>query len=53
MTQKPDTFSADIRLTREGFTLDLRFALHTGITALIGRSGAGKSMLLDTLAGLP
>ena len=45
--------SLDIRLARRGFELSLThdFAAH-GITALFGRSGAGKSSVLRIIAGL-
>ena len=35
-----------------GFQLDVAFALEKGITILFGPSGAGKTMLLDCIAGL-
>jgi molybdate transport system ATP-binding protein len=42
------------RLTGAGhdFTLDVDFALSPGVTILFGASGAGKTRLLDCLAGL-
>ena len=46
------TLTVDIKQNEPGFQLEAAFTLSAGITALIGRSGAGKSMLLDTLAGL-
>ncbi len=36
----------------DGFQLDVAFEAPPGITALFGRSGAGKTMLVDMLAGL-
>jgi molybdate transport system ATP-binding protein len=42
-----------VRLQRGEFTLDAEFATATpGITALFGRSGAGKTTLVHLLAGL-
>lgn len=35
-----------------GFTLDLDLHAGTGITALFGRSGAGKSTIINAVAGL-
>jgi|GEM_PF-81348 ABC-type sulfate/molybdate transport systems ATPase subunit len=35
-----------------GFTLDVAFAVPTGLTVLFGPSGAGKSLTLQALAGL-
>lgn len=35
-----------------GFTLDVRFSTPAGITILFGPSGAGKTTVLDCLAGL-
>lgn len=34
------------------FTLDLAFDAHAGITALFGRSGAGKTTVINAIAGL-
>ncbi len=36
----------------DGFTLDLAFEAGAGITALFGRSGAGKSTVIKAVAGL-
>lgn len=41
-----------VSLARNGFSLDVSFEAGKGITALFGRSGAGKSTILDCLAGL-
>lgn len=42
----------DLRLHQGAFTLDLRLRLSARITALFGPSGAGKTTVLDALAGL-
>ncbi len=44
----------DVRvlLNKGDFTLDASFAAEAGLTALFGRSGAGKTLLVNTLAGL-
>ena len=34
------------------FRLDVRFTAEGGLTALFGRSGAGKTSLINLLAGL-
>jgi len=34
-----------------GFTLDLEFSATAGITVLFGPSGAGKTLVLDCVAG--
>jgi len=36
----------------EAFTLEADFSLGAGITALIGPAGAGKTLLLEMVAGL-
>jgi len=41
-----------IRLQRGDFNLEVAFAASEGITALFGRSGAGKSTVLGAIAGL-
>lgn len=35
-----------------GFSLDLRFEAPAGVTALFGRSGSGKSTVINAVAGL-
>jgi molybdate transport system ATP-binding protein len=42
----------DIGLKRGGFLLDATFTSQAGITALFGRSGAGKSTVVAAVAGL-
>jgi molybdate transport system ATP-binding protein len=34
-----------------GFTLDLEFSVTAGVTVLFGPSGAGKTLVLDSIAG--
>ena len=34
------------------FTLDIRFTTGSGLTALFGRSGAGKTSIVNAIAGL-
>lgn len=41
-----------IRHSYSGFTLDLAFEARAGITALFGRSGAGKTTAINAVAGL-
>jgi molybdate transport system ATP-binding protein len=41
----------DIRVRREDFTLDAAFAADAPIVALFGRSGAGKSTIVNAIAG--
>ena len=47
-----DALSVNVRRRTEGFTLDVSFETPPGITGIIGRSGAGKTMTLQTIAGL-
>jgi molybdate transport system ATP-binding protein len=54
-TQKPEASSLliDISLQRQGFRLQINTHIAlTGITAIFGRSGCGKTSLLRALAGL-
>ncbi|MDG0867720.1 molybdenum ABC transporter ATP-binding protein [Candidatus Lucifugimonas marina] len=43
--------SFDVKLDRNGFSLDVAGEFSDGITAIFGPSGAGKSSLLSCLAG--
>jgi molybdate transport system ATP-binding protein len=46
------TISVDIRKTLGPFTLDAWFKCDAGVTALFGRSGAGKTSIIQMIAGL-
>lgn len=46
------TLDIDVSLKRGDFTLDARFATGDGVTALFGRSGSGKTTVVDLIAGL-
>lgn len=46
------SFEVDVILRRGGRTIATRFLGDRGITALWGRSGAGKTSVLDMVAGL-
>lgn len=45
-------FSVDIAHDFPGFALDVRFEAGPGITALFGRSGSGKTSVVNAMAGL-
>lgn len=45
-------FEIDLTLKRGGETLSYAFTADAGLTALFGPSGAGKTSLLDAIAGL-
>ncbi len=45
-------FDVDVTLDRGGRTIAARFAGAQGVTALLGPSGAGKTTVLDMVAGL-
>ncbi len=46
------TLHVDIRHRFDGFDLDVAFDAGSGITALFGRSGAGKTTVINAVAGL-
>ncbi|HEX8416363.1 MAG TPA: molybdenum ABC transporter ATP-binding protein [Methylobacterium sp.] len=46
------TIDVDVSLRRGAFTLDVVFAAGDGLTALFGRSGSGKTTVIDLIAGL-
>ena len=46
------SLSVEVVKTEGPFTLDVGFVASHGVTGIIGRSGAGKSMLLSAIAGL-
>jgi len=48
----PAMISVDVALKLGAFDLDVAFENEAGITALFGRSGAGKSMTINLIAGL-
>jgi molybdate transport system ATP-binding protein len=48
----PPMISVDVALKLGAFDLDITFENEAGITCLFGRSGAGKSMTINLIAGL-
>ena len=46
------TLSVDVELRRGAFTLQAAFESDAAVTALFGRSGAGKTSLVNVIAGL-
>lgn len=46
------TLSVDIRHAFPGFAMDVAFEAPEGITALFGRSGSGKTTVINAVAGL-
>lgn len=46
------TLSVDLRHRFAGFALDARFEAPKGITVLFGRSGSGKTTIVNAVAGL-
>jgi len=48
----PPVIEIDVRARFGSFRLDARFTAGPGVTALFGRSGSGKTSLVNLLAGL-
>lgn len=46
------TIEVDVALRRETFSLEVAFTAGAGLTALFGRSGSGKTTVIDLIAGL-
>src|ERR1044071_4593182 len=46
------TIEIDLRLPLADFTLEARCTLTAQVTALVGRSGSGKTSLIESIAGL-
>ncbi len=46
------SLEVDIDHRRDAFHLQARFAAQSGLTALFGRSGSGKTSIVDSVAGL-
>lgn len=46
------TLIVSVRRAMSGFNLDVSFSARAGITALVGPSGAGKTLTLRAIAGL-
>lgn len=46
------TLSVALRQTLPGFTLDVAFEAPPGVTVLFGRSGSGKTSVMNAVAGL-
>ncbi|MFD1300865.1 molybdenum ABC transporter ATP-binding protein [Methylobacterium marchantiae] len=46
------TLDIDVSLARGAFGLDVAFTAGAGLTALFGRSGSGKTTVIDLIAGL-
>lgn len=51
-SREPMTFDIDVRRRRGDAEVGLRFATRAKLTALFGPSGAGKTSVLDMVAGL-
>ncbi len=46
------TIEIDVALHRKTFALEVAFTAGAGLTALFGRSGSGKTTVIDLIAGL-
>lgn len=46
------TIEIDVSLRRGAFALEVAFSAGAGLTALFGRSGSGKTTVIDLIAGL-
>ena len=46
------SLDVDIRQSFEGFRLDVAFSAPKGVTVLFGRSGSGKTSIVNAVAGL-
>ncbi len=52
MNEQTSFVNVDIQVSRGDFALKAKFSSEGGLTALFGRSGAGKTSIVDCLAGL-
>lgn len=52
MTDGHAPLSVDVKARRGGFALDVAFEASPGVTALFGPSGAGKTTILNLVAGI-
>lgn len=52
MNDLDSTVNVDIEIERGDFTLNAKFESDGGLTALFGRSGTGKTSIVECLAGL-
>ena len=46
------TVAVDISHRLGNFTLDARFETANGLVGLLGKSGSGKTSIINTIAGL-
>ena len=52
MSGEARVFDIDVAMTRGGQRIAVRINADAGLVALVGRSGAGKTSVLDMIAGL-